>query len=127
MKEPPTIGKPKRPSTAKPKDPPAPRKRDLEGKFCAAIKAKLRVELRYEDDTLWRLYDPHGVFKSTDDKILTTGTQIRNPNQAADESGPRHFEVGRISAVQVTDQPFTVDPRFDRLDPRYRNGFLCVV
>ncbi len=127
----PTFGKPpKRPSAPKapkPEDQPVPRRLDLEAELCRAIKDKRQVELWFEDDRLPRLYDPYGVFTSTKNKVLVTGTQVRDGNDPVKPSEPRFFEVGNIRSLRITDSHFAVDRRFDRFDARYTNGFICVI
>ena len=85
----------------------------------------VRVTLRYEDDSANRLFEPTAVYRSTKDKVSVSGTQIRNPEKPQDGFEPRNFEVGKIRSLQLTDQQFTPDPRFDRSDEKYAHGIIC--
>lgn len=113
--------------TAKPKEPPAPRRPDLEDTLCRAIRERVLVRLRYKDDLADRLFEPAAVYVSTRDKVCVSGVQIQNPADPMSNLEPHNFEVGKISALSLTDQGFVVDPTFDRFDPKYANGIICSV
>jgi len=97
--------------------------------LCRAIKDRIAVELTYEDDRLPRTYLPHAVYHSTKDNICVSGTQTSDPNKSPPEINPvpRNFDLERIRLVVATGVKFTPDPRFDRFDPRYKNGIICSV
>lgn len=135
------IRRPRKPSgwgstTRRPRNPFAPpkaekrpvmRRLDLEGQLCEAIQSRKLVEIMYDDDVAHRLYAPHAVYHSTKDKVNVSGTQIENPGDPLDRYEPRNFEVGRITSLRVTGTDFQADPRFDRFDPRYKEGIICSV
>ena len=111
----------------KQEDRPALRKLHFEQQLCEAIRARKLVEIRYEDDLTYRLFAPYAVYKSTKDKVNVSGTQVSNPSQPLDRNEPRVFEVGKITDMRITDSVFTPDSRFDRFDPRYKDGIICSV
>ncbi len=107
--------------------PPAARRPDLENILCAAIQQRTRVALRYEDDLAARTFDPYAVFWSSKRKVCVSGMQISNPSKPMDRLEPHIFEVGKIRTLSLTDEMFSVDPRFDRGDRKYRGGIICAV
>jgi hypothetical protein len=114
--------KPRNPfAPPKPADTPAPRKEGFERTLCGAIRSKLLVELRYEDDIAARVFAPDVVYRSSKGKICTSGRLF---NALGTE--PHTFEVGKIKTLAVTDRPFTPDPRFNLFDPKYRDR-ICPI
>jgi len=111
----------------KQEDRPGLRKPHFEQQLCEAIRARKLVEIRYEDDLTFRVFAPYAVYNSTKDKVNVSGTQVSNPSQPLDRNEPRVFEVGKITAIRPTEIAFTPDHRFDRLDPRYKDGIICSV
>ena len=97
--------------------------------LCRAIKDRVAVELTYEEDRLPRTYLPHAVYNSTKDNICVSGTQTSDPNKypPPKDPEPRIFDLEKIRLVVLTDAKFAPDPRFDRFDPRYKNGIICSV
>lgn len=106
-------------------DVPAQRNLAFESSLCEAMKRLVLVRLRYKDDIQERLIAPYGVYPSTKDKYLLACTQIDNPGKPLDRWEPRNLEVGLMRSVVLTDTEFQPDPRFDPLDARYCNGFVC--
>jgi len=98
--------------------------RDL---LCKAIRQRSVVELRYQQDGLFRKFEPHAVYYSTKDNMCVSGTQIQNLNKPTDENEPRIFDLSDIREVRLTTLAFMPDPRFNRSDPRYKNGIICSV
>ena len=117
----------KPPKVPKLQEPAAPRNLIFETRLCDAIRARVIVKLKYEDDTAYRTFEPHAVYCSTKDKYCVAGQQVDNPTDPIERDVPKNFEVGKISALQVTDDPFTPDPRFDRYDAKYANGIVCSI
>jgi hypothetical protein len=109
------------------KDPPAPRNPLYEGVFCDAIRQRLLVVLRYNDDTADRTFAPHAVFYSRQDKVCVSGTQITTPSKPQDSHEPHNFEVGKVRSVSLTDHPFTAHSWFDPNDAQYEKGMICHV
>lgn len=133
MKRPPTFGKPPTRTSApkaaripKPEEQPAPRRYDFERAFCDAIRAKLQVTLRYDDDSLARTFDPH-VVHTPRNKVLVEGHEVHNPNHPSEPPGWHRFEIGKIRDLHVGDTHFTISAAFDPSDIRHREGLLCIV
>jgi len=98
--------------------------RDL---LCKAIRQRCVVELRYEQDGLFRKFEPHALYYSTKDNMCVSGTQTQNLNKPTNGNEPRIFDLSDIREVRLTALAFTPDLRFDRSDPRYKNGIICSV
>jgi len=57
--------------------------------------------------------------------VLVCGTQIVNPETAADRAMRHTFEVGKIRRLHLTAARFVPDPGFDRSDPIFKAGIIC--
>ncbi len=106
---------------------PASRKPNIEGALCDAIQKRLVVELRYENETGFREFEPSAVYFTTRGKVCVSGLETRDDNPGTEPLGPHNFEVGRIADLRITNRQFIPDPRFDRRNPKYRNGILCSI
>lgn len=105
----------------------APRNLSLEQLICKAIRQRVILELKYQDDALFRSFEPTAVYRTSQHKVFVSGVQIKNRNDLLDNSGPHNFEVGLIKDVRLTGISFSPGSRFNRLDPRYRNGVICSI
>ncbi len=110
----------------KPNDPPAPRNIAREQALAAAIDSFSVVEVKYENDMLWRTYEPHCVFYGTADQrqVRVFGDQIRNGNKPADAPAPRDFEVGLIIDLRATGAKFKRPSTFDRFASKFKHGII---
>jgi hypothetical protein len=119
----PKITKPRKPRNpfAPPKveEPPAPRQPLTEQLLCQAIQRRNVVSLYYDGGAQARSFEPTAVYHSTKNKVCVSGIQRGD--------GPKNLEVGKISGATITGDKFQPDPRFDRFDPKYRNGIICSV
>lgn len=106
---------------------PARRRQDFEQALCRAIASLKLVILSYGDDIKSRIFAPYAVYRSTTDKILVSGAELATPSASIDQQVPKNLEVGRITKLQITDDDFSLDPRFNPHDSRYQNGFICRV
>lgn len=105
----------------------APRNFQNERLLCESI-AKLHVvTFRYKDDVLSREFEPAAVYHSANGKVCVSGEMTKNPNDPTDRLGPHNFEVGLMSSITVTLTKYIPDNRFNRYDPKYRNGIICSV
>jgi len=107
--------------------PPAARRFDLENALADAMAKCVRVDLRYDDDLGARGFEPTAVYWTSKGKVCVSGVQVSNANDPMDQSGPHNFEVGRITALVLTDIKFVPDPRFHRFDAKYRHGIISSV
>jgi hypothetical protein len=117
----------KPPGKAKQPKPQTPRNFGYEGSLCEAIAKRVMVELRYDDDSAFRLIAPYVVFETEEGGVCLSCYQVANPEKPADGHEPRNFTVGKIAALRLTGTGFTVDARFNRHDPKYRHRVLCSV
>jgi hypothetical protein len=117
----------KSPKAPKPKEPPVPRNPGFENLLCEAIRARVLVMLRYKDDPGDRVFAPHAVFHSTQDKVCVSGTQVDNPAKFGDDNEPHFFEIGKIKTLSLTKREFEPYPWFDSSQDHYRNGVICSV
>lgn len=127
MRKPPRRGTSFGRPPAKPKPAPAPRNYPFEKLLCEAIAKLQQVELKYEDDPQFRIFDPYAVYLSASGKILVSGTQVKDPNDPVDQFEPHNFEVGKIAALRLRTGNFVRDPRFDPFADKYKKGFICRV
>jgi pSer/pThr/pTyr-binding forkhead associated (FHA) protein len=95
--------------------------------LCQAISKRKSVDLRYKNDLQYRRFDPYAVYRSTKDNLCVSGLQTKNNNKPLDPAEPRVFDLSEIKDVRITDASFIPDSRFDRHDPRYKNGIICSV
>ncbi|MFZ1701417.1 MAG: hypothetical protein WBO10_16070 [Pyrinomonadaceae bacterium] len=101
---------------------------EIQQALCNAIAKHFVVQLKYEDDLRLRTVEPCAVYKSTQDKILLTGTQTANPNASMlYRPSPRNFELDQIKQLNVTDETFKMDLRFDTRGPKFAPGIICAI
>lgn len=115
---------------AKPaKAPAAPRDFGHERTLCDAIGKLAVVELKYKDDMQWRTFQPHCVHHSSDDQaqVNVYGEMTSNPNEPNAKLGPRNFEIGRLTAIRITDAKFERPREFDRFAALFKAGIICCV
>jgi hypothetical protein len=99
---------------------------DDQAKLCEAIKNSVLVELRYRDDIFDRTFAPMAVFRSSQDKVYVSGTQVISPADPRENNKPRNFVLADLRSVRLTDRPFTPMP-LDRTHRQYRKGIICPV
>jgi hypothetical protein len=104
-----------------------PRNWAAEATLCDAVRRRVHVELQYDQDASYRLIAPYVVFRPEDGDVCLSCYQVTNPAKPQDGHEPRNFTVAKIKGLRLTERPFTVDPRFNRADAKYRNGVLCSV
>lgn len=109
-----------------PKEAAARRRQDFEELLCQAIRDRVRVQLRYDDDFVTRLFEPTAVYWSSQEQVCVTGIQIVHPTDPSGRQA-RDFEVGKITALTLTEDSFVPERRFDRFDPKYDRGIICSV
>jgi hypothetical protein len=109
-----------------PEEPPAPRRQDFEERLRQAIRDRVRVQLRYDDDFVTRLFEPTAVYWSSQEQVCVTGIQIVHPTDPSGRQA-RDFKVGKITALTLTEDSFVPERRFDRFDPKYDRGIICSV
>jgi hypothetical protein len=84
------------------------------------------VELRYQDDVLFRTFEPHIAFyaeKGGNDKCVA-GIQTANANQKQHEPELKIFDLSDIRDWRRTDRTFNPSPILDLFDRRYSNGII---
>lgn len=117
----------KPPKQPKPPKVPLPRNYGAERTLCEAIQKRVMVEMRYDDDYSYRLVAPYVVWSPEGGDVCLSCYQVRNPEKPLDDHEPRNFTIAKIAALRLTTTTFTIDPRFNRHDPKYRHGVLCSV
>ena len=97
----------------------------MEQHFCQAIRNRVLVELRYQDDHHVRAFAPYVVYRTTANKICAFGMQVNlcTPN---DRTDPHNFDLDKIRSVTLTTVDFDIDLGFDISKVRYRNR-ICPV
>jgi uncharacterized DUF497 family protein len=99
----------------------------FEQELCNAISKRVLVKLKYDTDTAERTFACHGVYYSTNAKVLVVGTQIDNPAEPSENNQPRNFEIGKLTSISLTEIAFIPDERFNPSDKRYSSGFIAKV
>jgi hypothetical protein len=99
----------------------------VQSQLCEAIQKRVAVEFRYEQDGLYRTFEPYAVYNSTKDNVCVSGTQTKNLNKPLDRAQPRVFYLSEIRGLRITSSTFIPDARFDRFDPRYQHGIICSI
>ncbi len=94
--------------------------------LCAATKNRLSINLRYDDDTLDRLFDPYHFYllQSTANYLLS-GYQTSNPNKL-EPSGFHTFNLQLFKDITLTDKTFNPNPRFIALLKKY-DQLICSI
>ena len=119
----------RRPNKPKKADPAATRNLILEQQLCQAISALNVVELKYEQELQWRTFEPHCVHTSSVDpnQVNVYGNLTADPNKPNPKLGPRNFEVGKVSAINITNAKYQFPAEFDRFAPLFKGGIICCV
>ena len=106
-------------------DPLARRSVYLESLLCIAIRKRVLVKLQLKEYIAERLFKPTVVYLSKNHQPCVTGVQIADPEKPLIDPEFRHFEIGEIRSVLITEQAFVIDPIIDPFDARYVNGIIC--
>jgi len=69
---------------------------------------------------------PHVLYKRNDSFFIDAIT-IAREGQPPKEEKVGSFNLAGLADVAVCDQPFTISPLFDRMNPKYRDGVLFMV
>ena len=99
----------------------------LENQLCSAIKRHRVIRLRYKSQNYYRTFEPYIIYRSTKENILVGGMQTKDDSRPFKESEPHNFEVEQISSLQITEETFKYDSRFDPTGKEYCNGIFCVI
>lgn len=95
--------------------------------FCEAIKKRVRVTLRHDDDLHDRTFNPHIVYYSTKRNLLCGDLMVSNPNEPLQNGKWRTFGLDLVRSANLTQTSFTPETDFDPLNKVYRNGIVCHV
>ncbi len=106
---------------------PAERNYHLEQQLCMAVQQRRVVRLRYEHDLHYRRFEPYVVYRAPEGRVLVGGIRTRDEKVLHKKPGPRRFEVGLITDLQVTDERFEIDPRFNADKEEFTRDPLCSV
>jgi hypothetical protein len=92
----------------------------------STVASRIVVELRYQNDMLFRTFEPHIAFyaeKNSNEKCVA-GIQTANANELQNEPEVKIFNLNDIRDWRRTDRRFNPSPIFDRFDRRYSNGII---
>ena len=95
--------------------------------LCAAIKARLVVQIRYQQQLTSRAFAPHVVYRTEENSVVVGGIQRENPQKPLERNVVRTFTVADISSIAVTKLRFNPDRRFAPHDAKYRGRVICSV
>lgn len=92
---------------------PAERNYHYEQLLCQAIRQHRVVRLQYENDLHFRTFHPYIVYREASGHIYVGGMRIHDEAAIFKAPAPRKFEVGLIASLDVTQEVFKVDYRFN--------------
>ncbi len=85
----------------------------VEQEMSFAIRNKRIVRLRYDLDLRDRVFEPYVLFKSRDGRVMVGGRRVLDENDLFKPPAMRQFEVGLVNNLEVTEETFAIDDRFD--------------
>jgi hypothetical protein len=97
----------------------------VENKLREAIKNKLTVAFRYNDEDTYRIFAPYIIYKSGDN-ILVSGTQIRDYKEMKAENSPHKFNLAKIRSIRVMNIKFNYDNRFNVNRAEYKHSIYVI-
>ena len=100
---------------------PAERKYEFEQTLTNAISQRRRVRFRYQYDVHYRVFDPYIMFKDRDGRYIVGGVRLKDESKPMKKPAPCKYEVGLITDIQVSDNNFAVDTRFNSVLSKYSN------
>lgn len=90
-----------------------------------AIKSREVITFQYDGKA--RIFAPHILFTSANDKVCAGGAEIASTLSSVEEENFKNFEVGRISYINKTGSTFRPLASFSSSSDQYKNGVLCAV
>lgn len=98
---------------------------DAERAICEAVKKRVVVELKYDDDLYFRQYEPVVVYRSSKQRTLVDGYETSNPNDSSFRPDWHTFGIDKIKDIRLTSTSFVPNSGFNRSDARYKHGIIC--
>jgi len=107
---------------------PAERKYEFEQTITNAIAQRRRIRFRYEYDVHYRIFDPYIFFKDKDGRHIIGGVRVKDESKPVKKPAPCKYEIGLITDIQVSNNSFTVDTRFNTILSKYNSlEVLCSI
>lgn len=89
-----------------------------------AIALRKCLQLTYNKASV--VLAPHVLYRRNDSFFIDAITVSRDGNPPKEEK-IGSFNLAGLSDVSVAEQGFTINPLFDRMDPKYRDSTLFMV
>lgn len=103
------------------------RNRFLEQQICEAIKKRVRIRFRYDEELNYRTYEPYIIYQSTRQNYLVFGVQTYDTERPFQRKVPRNFEVYYIKGLTFLDESFEPDPKFRSFAFENNLSVVCAV
>jgi hypothetical protein len=100
---------------------PAERNYAFEQQLTNAIAQRRRIRFRYQYDVHYRVFDPYILFKDNEGRHIIGGVRLKDESKPMKKPAPCKYEVGLITAIEVSDNNFNVDTRFNNVLSKYAN------
>ena len=98
---------------------PAERNYEFEQTLTNAIAQRRRVRFRYQYDVHYRLFDPYILFKDNEGRHIIGGVRVKDESKPIKKPAPCKYEIGLITDIQVSDNNFAIDSRFNTVLSKY--------
>ncbi|HEB59399.1 MAG TPA: WYL domain-containing protein [Gammaproteobacteria bacterium] len=85
----------------------------VEQDLILSIREHRIVRLRYDLDIRDRVFEPYVLFKDSQGRVMVGGRRVLDENDLLKPPAMRQFAVELINALEVTEETFEVDDRFD--------------
>ena len=86
---------------------------EVEAELCHAIRERRVVRLRYDLDLRDRVFEPYVIFQEPSSRVMVGGRRVLDENDLFKPPAMRQFEVGLINSLEITEENFEPDERFD--------------
>jgi len=86
---------------------------EVEKELAYAIRNRRVVRLRYDLDLRDRVFEPYVLFREASGRVMVGGRRVLDENDLFKPPAMRQFEVVLINNIEVTEEAFEVDKRFD--------------
>ena len=99
----------------------------IEQEMSFAIRNRRIVRLRYDLDLRDRVFEPYVLFKDNSGRVMVGGRRVLDENDLFKPPAMRQFEVGLVNNLEVTEETFEFDTRFDSANLSKSNEIFASV
>ena len=99
----------------------------LEDTLRDSIARKVCVTASYRGGPI-HLLEPYALYRSPDlNTLMLSAIRVDGPSSHSHHEKLDTFEVAQFSILELSDQTFTPDPRFDAIDTNSQSNLVCTV